>query len=110
MNNIINDILQREPFKTELKGYHLVTIDNFESLKKGYHIKYITLNEELKNAGTLIKPVKEDKWNKSYLLVMSNNPWKLIFQKNFIFYKEYQSFNKLMRLIASGDINIKLNK
>lgn len=109
MRHIVNELLQREPFKSEFRGYQLVTTDNFEELKKGYHIKYITLNEEIKVAGTLIKVVKNDKWSNSYLYVKSNNPWKLMFQKNFIFFKEHISFNKLMRLIANNEINIKIN-
>jgi len=110
--DIINDILIKEPFKTVLKDYILVTHDNFNSIPIGSHIKYITLNEELKIAGTLIDIIKND-WNKSYFLIMSHNPWKLYFKNNFIFYKEKNnkiSFRKYMKMIANNQIDIKIVK
>jgi hypothetical protein len=109
-NEIIENILLKEDFKIKLKDYNLITYNNLDNIPKGSHIKYITLNEELKIAGTLIDIIKN---NNSYLLIMSNNPWKLHLKKNFIFYKEKNteiSFRKYMKMIANNQIDIKIVK
>jgi hypothetical protein len=111
-NDIINNILNKEPFKTDLKDYILITIDNLDNIQKGSHIKYITLNEELKVAGTLLEIIKKDIRN-IYLLIMGSKPWKLSLKTNFIFYKEKNnkiSFRKYMKMIANNQINIKIVK
>lgn len=109
-NEIIENILSQEHFKTKLKNYHIITYDNLDNIPKGSHIKYITLNEELKTAGTLLDIVKN---KNSYLLIMCNNPWKLYLKTNFIFYKEKNtkiSFRKYMKMIANNQIDIKIVK
>jgi hypothetical protein len=105
MSEIINEILSREPFKSQLLNYNLVTINNFDKLVKGCHIKYITLNEELKTAGTFVSAHKNK--SKRHLLIMCGIPWKLTFNKHWIFYKEPDvDFKKLMHLINEGKIKI----
>lgn len=109
-NEIVEKILLQEHFKTKLKNYNIITYNNLDNIPKGSHIKYITLNEELKTAGTLLDVVKN---NNSYLLIMSNNPWKLYLKKNFIFYKEKNnqiSFRKYMKMIANNQIDVKIVK
>lgn len=108
LQDIVRDMLQREPFKTELAGYRLVTTDNFDHLKKGFHIKYVTRNEELKTAGTLIRCEHNGSWGAAYLLIMSSTPWKLKFQKNFVFYKEHVTIDKVIRMFAAGQIPFRL--
>jgi hypothetical protein len=110
LQEIVRDMLQREPFRTELAGYRLVTTDNFDSLKKGYHIKYVTMNEELKTAGTLIRSDQNGSWGAAYLLIMSSRPWKLKFQKNFVFYKEHVTLDKVIRMFAAGQLQFRLKK
>ena len=109
MNEIINNFL----LKKELNGYNYVTTINFDNIPKGSHIKYITLNEEIKKAGTFIKSEYNKSWSKSYLLIKAKNTWKLNFQKHFIFYKEPNSkinFRNLMHKIANNEIDIKIVK
>lgn len=110
MNDIINNIFLNENIKKQFIGYKLIDVSNFNNIPKGSHIKYITLNEEVKNAGTFIKAEFNNSWSKSYLLIKAKNTWKLKFQKNFIFYKESFSFRDLMNKIANNQINIKIVK
>ena len=110
-NEIIDDILSKEHLKTKLKDYILVRNNNLDVIPRGAHIKYITLNEELKSAGTLLDIINDKR--KSYLLIMGTNPWKLYLKNNFIFYKEknnIMSFKKYMKMIANNEIDIKIVK
>ena len=65
-DKIIEEILSNEFFKTKLKDYILVHNNNLDIIPRGSHIKYITLNEEIKIAGTLIDTINDKR--KSYLL------------------------------------------
>jgi len=110
-NEIIDEILSNDNFKTKLKDYILVHNNNLDIIPKGSHIKYITLNEELKSAGTLLDIINDKR--KSYLLIMGTNPWKLYLKNNFIFYKEKNnniSFRKYLKMIANNEIDIKIVK
>jgi hypothetical protein len=110
-NQIIDEILSKDHFKTKLKDYILVHNNNLDIIPRGSHIKYITLNEELKTAGTLLDIINDKR--KSYLLIMGTNPWKLYLKNNFIFYKEKNnkmSFKKYMKMIANNEIDIKIVK
>ena len=110
-NEIIDEILSKDHFKTKLKDYTLVHNNNLDIIPRGSHIKYITLNEELKSAGTLLDIINDKR--KSYLLIMGTNPWKLYLKNNFIFYKEKNnkmSFKKYMKMIANNEIDIKIVK
>jgi hypothetical protein len=110
-NEIIDDILSKEHLKTKLKDYILVHNNNLDVIPRGAHIKYITLNEELKSAGTLLDIINDKR--KSYLLIMGTNPWKLYLKNNFIFYKEKNktiSFKQYMKMIANNEIDIKIVK
>jgi hypothetical protein len=110
-NEIIDEILSNDNFKTKLKDYILVHNNNLDIIPKGSHIKYITLNEELKSAGTLLDIINDKR--KSYLLIMGTNPWKLYLKNNFIFYKEKNnniSFKKYLKMIANNEIDIKIVK
>jgi hypothetical protein len=112
-NEIINELLSKDPFKTELKDYILIHNNNLDIVPKGSHIKYITLNEEIKTAGTLLDCVASNNKRNSYLLIMGSNPWKLYLKYNFIFYKEKNnkiSFKKYMKMIANNEIDIKIVK
>ena len=108
---IIQEILSKDPYKTEFKDYTLINSNNIDIIPKGSHIKYINLNEEIKIAGTLLEIIN-NKIN-SYLLIMGSNPWKLFLKNNFIFYKEKNnkiSFNNYMKMIANNEIEIKIVK
>jgi hypothetical protein len=110
-NEIIDEILSNDNFKTKLKDYILVHNNNLDIIPRGSHIKYITLNEELKTAGTLLDIINNKR--KSYLLIMGTNPWKLYLKNNFIFYKEKNnniSFKKYLKMIANNEIDIKIVK
>lgn len=110
-NEIIQEILSREAFKTELKDYILVNNNNLDIISKGSHIKYITLNENIKTAGTLLDVINNKR--KSYLLIMGVKPWKLYLKNNFIFYKEKNnkiSFKKYMKMIINNEIDINIVK
>jgi hypothetical protein len=110
-NEIIDEILSKDYFKTKLKDYILVHNNNLDVIPRGSHIKYITLNEELKSAGTLLDIINDKR--KSYLLIMGTNPWKLYLKNNFIFYKEKNktiSFKQYMKMIANNEIDIKIVK
>jgi len=110
-DKIIEEILSNEFFKTKLKDYILVHNNNLDIIPRGSHIQYITLNEEIKIAGTLIDTINDKR--KSYLLIMGKNPWKLYLKNNFIFYKvknEKISFKKYMKMIANSEIDIKIVK
>lgn len=108
---IIEEILSKDPFKTEFKDYTIINSNNIDIVPKGSHIKYINLNEEIKVAGTLLEIINNKR--NSYLLIMGFNPWKLFLKNNFIFYKEKNnkiSFNKYMKMIANNEIEIKIVK
>lgn len=105
--DLIKNIISKEPFKTKLYGFDLVTTSNFNTIKNGSTIQYITLDEELKFAGTLIKQEFNGAWKKSYLLIMSGRPWKLKFQSNWIFYKEHFSLRKVLLMIANDELDLK---
>jgi hypothetical protein len=108
---IIEEILSKDPYKTEFKDYILIHNNNIDIVPKGSHIKYINLNEEIKNAGTVLDIINNKR--NSYLLIMGSNPWKLYLKNNFIFYKEKNnkiSFNKYMKMIANNEIEIKIVK
>jgi hypothetical protein len=110
-NEIIDEILSKDHVKTKLKDYILVHNNNLDIIPRGSHIKYITLNEEIKTAGTLLDIINDKR--KSYLLIMGTNPWKLYLKNNFIFYKEKNnkiSFKKYMNMIANNEIDIKIVK
>jgi hypothetical protein len=108
---IVSRLLSQEPFKSQLMDYTLLTTENFNLLQKGMHIKYITLNEELKTAGTYLGSEHVKKWGKCYLKIMSGNIWKLKFQKNFIFFREKKfDFGDFMRRLATGEIKISIKK
>jgi hypothetical protein len=110
-DKVIEEILSNDILKTKLKDYILVHNNNLDIIPRGSHIKYITLNEEVKNAGTLIDIINNRM--KSYLLIMGSNPWKLYLKNNFIFYKvknEKISFKKYMKMIANNEIDIKIVK
>jgi hypothetical protein len=110
-NEIIDEILSKDYFKTKLKDYILIHNNNLDEIPRGSHIKYITLNEELKSAGTLLDIINDKR--KSYLLIMGTNPWKLYLKNNFIFYKEKNkkiSFKQYMKMIANNEIDIKIVK
>jgi hypothetical protein len=110
-NKIVSELLEREPFKTQLLGYTYLTTKNFDQLTKGMNIKYITLNEELKKGGTLLSAEKNGKWDRSYLVMMANGPWKLKFNRNFIFFRPKQlNFRDIMNKIATGEIVINIKK
>ena len=108
---IIEEILSKDPFKTEFKDYTIINSNNIDIVPKGSHIKYINLNEEIKVAGSLLEIINNKR--NSYLLIMGSNPWKLFLKNNFIFYKEKNnkiSFNKYMKMIANNEIEIKIVK
>jgi hypothetical protein len=110
-DKILEEILSNEILKTKLKDYILVHYNNLDIIPRGSHIKYVTLNEEVKIAGTLIDIINNKM--KSYLLIMGPNPWKLYLKNNFIFYKvknEKISFKKYMKMIANSEIDIKIVK
>lgn len=108
---IVGALLKKEPFKTELLGYTLLTTQNFHTLTKGMNIKYITLNEELKRGGTLLSAEKNRTWGQTYLILMASRPWKLKFNSNFIFFKEKElNFRDIMKKIANGEIVINIKK
>uniref|UniRef100_A0A6C0LZ05 Uncharacterized protein n=1 Tax=viral metagenome TaxID=1070528 RepID=A0A6C0LZ05_9ZZZZ len=108
---IVSRLLKEEPFKSTLMDYTLLTSDNFNLLQKGMHIKYITLDEELKNAGTYLGLDKPEKLCKCHLRIMGAIVYKLRFSKNFIFFKEKQfDFRDFMRRIASGEVKISIKK
>lgn len=108
---IVSRLLLLEPFRSQLLDYTLLTTDNFHLLEKGMHIKYITLDEELKTAGTYLGSEHVKRWGKCYLKIMSGNIWKLKFQKNFIFFKEKKfNFGDFMRKLAVGEIKISIKK
>jgi hypothetical protein len=110
-NEIIEEILSKDNFKTKLKDYILVHNNNLDIIPRGAHIKYITLNEEIKTAGTLLDIINDKR--KSYLLIMGTSPWKLYLKNNFIFYKEKNnkmSFKQYMKMIANNEIDIKIVK
>lgn len=112
-NEIIDNILLKDPFKTEFREYTLIHYNNLDTIPKGSHIKYITSNEEIKIAGTLLDCISSNNKRNSYLLIMGHNPWKLYLKYNFIFYKEKNnkiSFKKYMKLIANNEIDIKIVK
>jgi hypothetical protein len=108
---IVDEILSKDYFKTKLKDYILIHNNNIDIVPKGSHIKYITLNEEIKTAGTLLEIINNKR--NSYLLIMGLNPWKLYLKNNFIFYKEKNnklSFKKYMKMIANNEIDINIVK
>lgn len=111
MCEIVRELLSREPYKTQLLEYTFLTTDNFHLLQKGMHIKYITLDEELKSAGTYVGLSNGGKWGRCCLKINSGNIWNLRFQKNFIFFKEKKfDFGNFMRQLASGEIKISIKK
>jgi hypothetical protein len=110
-DRIVSRLLSEEPYKTELLEYTLLTTDNIKLLKKGMHIKYITLDEELRTAGTFLGLVNEHKWSQCCLKIMAGRVWKLKFQKHFIFFKEKKfDFGDFMRKLANGEIQISIKK
>jgi len=78
---IIQEILSKEPYKTEFKDYTIIHNNNIDIVPKGSHIKYINLNEEIKIAGTLLEIINNKR--NSYLLIMGSAPWKLYLKNNF---------------------------
>jgi hypothetical protein len=109
--NIVKDLLEQEPFKSQLMDYTLLTTDNIHLLQKGMHIKYITLDEELKTAGTFVGLHNPEKWSRCCLKIHSGNVWHLRYQKHFIFFKEKKfDFSDFMRKLATGEIKISIKK
>ena len=85
---IINELLKKEPYKSSLEDYILVSIKELNTIPLGSHIKFIDRNENLKSGGFVIKYVNNKEYNKCYIILKSNIIYKLYGYYYWIFYKK----------------------
>jgi len=105
--NIDNKILQlKNKYKDELDGFKYIYNKNiFKSFKNKY-IRYISFDDKINYGGFFYKIENINGKLFIYLINKNKVPWKIDFDRNYIFYNEYiRSINESKRNIF--DIFIK---
>ena len=97
----------KNKYRYDLEDY--IYIDtNINNMILGGYIKYITLNEELKWGGILIKIDNINKLTKMKLILKNNNKlWNIKFKNFYIFYKKNVSKNDKFRDLFILNANLK---
>lgn len=94
----------KSKFEIELNEYKYINADNIEDLKEGGYIRYITMNEELKWGGVLVKKKSPKKISRLKLVLKNtnNNYWNIKFKNFYIFYrKNVSKYDKFKELFIS---------
>ena len=94
----------KNKFDIELNDYFYINDKNLDQMKVGGYIRYVTINEELKWGGILIK-IKDIKRLIKMKLVLknsTNNYWNIKFKNFYIFYrKNVSKYDKFRELFIS---------
>lgn len=90
----------------ELDGYEYVTIKDLPKIKLGGYIRCLTIDEELKWGGILIKINNlNDKENLEFVLKnRNNNIWTISYYNYYIFYKKQITKNDTLKKILLNKI------
>lgn len=91
----------------ELDGYEYVSIKDLPIIKLGGYIRCITINEELKWGGILLKINNlKDKENLEFVLKNTNNQiWKISYYNYYVFYKKQTTRNDMLKQILLNKID-----
>lgn len=91
----------------ELDGYEYFTIKDLSKIKLGGYIRCITLDEELKWGGILIKINNlNDKENLEFVLKnTSNKTWRISYYNYYMFYKKQVTRNDMLKKILLNKID-----
>jgi len=91
----------------ELDGYEYVSIKDLPIIKLGGYIRCITIDEELKWGGILLKINNlKDKENLEFVLKNTNNQiWKISYYNYYIFYKKQVTRNDMLKKILLNKID-----
>lgn len=91
----------------ELDDYEYVTIKDLSKIKLGGYIRCLTLDEELKWGGILIKINNlNDKENLEFVLKnTTNKTWKISYYNYYIFYKKQVTRNDMLKKILLNKID-----
>jgi len=112
LDDIINNNNNEEYIKSlksrfkELDDYEYVTIKDLPKIKLGGYIRCLTIDEELKWGGILIKINNlNDKDNLEFVLKnTSNKTWKIYYYNYYVFYKKQVTKNDMLKKLLLNKI------